>query len=196
MSRSKASQITQPDWAESLGRRLRTLRSERKLSLAVVSEATGISPSFLSLLEQGRTDVSLGRLLPLLDYYGIELSDVLADRTDAKDEVVRRDDRPLVLSPAEGIEVFLASRDRHRAFVPLVVEFAADSSMESLSRHEGDEFFMVLEGRIELEFADAERVTLDPGDSLFITSQRGHRMAPLNGKAARAIIVTTARPQP
>ena len=61
---------------------MRALRSERKLSLAAVSDATGISPSFLSLLEQGRTDVSLGRLLPLLDYYDLDLSDILAPRPE------------------------------------------------------------------------------------------------------------------
>ena len=198
MSRAKSSQVNQPlpEWADSLGRRLRTLRTKRKVPLSTVSAVTGISASFLSLLEQGRTDVSLGRLLPLLDYYGLELSDILVDRSGPGDHVVRHAERPILFSPAEGIEVFLASRDQRRAFVPLVVEFSAGSVMVNWSRHEGDEFLMVLEGRLEIEFADADPLLLDCGDSLFITGQRDHRMAALDRQPARAIIVTTGRAHP
>lgn len=185
-----------PEWADSLGRRLRALRSERGLSLAAVSDVTGISASFLSLLEQGRTDVSLGRLLPLLDFYETNLSDILTDGPSPGDQVVRRAERPLVFSPADGIAVFLAARDRHRAFVPLVVEFAAGSAMEDLSFHEGDEFLMVLHGSLQLEFADADPVTLGRGDSLFVTGGRGHRMRPLGGRSARVLVVTTGHTHP
>ncbi|MEU1963626.1 cupin domain-containing protein [Nocardia sp. NPDC019304] len=193
MSRAKSSQTGQssPAWTAGLGQKLRALRDARKVSLAAVSEVTGISASFLSLLEQGRTDVSLGRLLPLLGYYGVELSDVLPGPAEPADRVVRSGARPVAFSAATGIEVFLATRDRGRTFVPLVVEFSADSTMSDWSRHAGEEFLFVLEGRLELDLIGAAPVILDCGDSLFIGERRGHRLAALDGKPARALIVTT-----
>src|SRR6185312_910162 len=56
-----------------LGERLRAIRAERGVSLSAVAEATGISTSFLSLVETGKNDITFGRLRRLIDYYGVTL---------------------------------------------------------------------------------------------------------------------------
>ena len=53
--------------ANELGDRLRLLRGERDLTLAEVSEETGISVSTLSRLESGGRKATLELLLPLGD---------------------------------------------------------------------------------------------------------------------------------
>src|SRR6185312_16438210 len=60
-------------------RRLKALRAARGVSLAQVEAATAISSSFLSLVEQGRSDISIGRLMRLVAYYDVDLADLLAD---------------------------------------------------------------------------------------------------------------------
>lgn len=180
-----------PAWASALGNRLRKLRNHRAESLAEVAAATGISASFLSLLEQGRTDVSLGRLLPLLDHYGLDLAEVLDQESSPVRGVVRRSERPMLFSPAEGIDVYLAAPDQHRAFVPLIAEYRRGSVMDSWSEHDGEEFVFVLDGSLIIQFADADDVALDEGDSLFFPGRRGHRLFPAPGRSARALIVTT-----
>jgi len=181
-----------PTWASALGDRLRRLRNDRAESLAEVSAATGISASFLSLLEQGRTDVSLGRLLPLLDHYGLDLADAVPQAASPGGGVVRRAERPILFSPAEGIDVCLAAPDQHRAFVPLVVEYRKGSTMDTWSEHEGDEFVFVLAGSLVVEFAtDPDPLTLDEGDSISFRGRKAHRLSPARGGAARALVVTT-----
>ena len=49
------------NWTGRLGTRLREIRAGRGESLTTVGKATGISTSFLSLLEQGRTIAAPGR---------------------------------------------------------------------------------------------------------------------------------------
>lgn len=61
--------MPQPD----LGTKLRALRTDRGLSIAEVADATGISASFLSLVENGRSDIAIGRLMRLIDFYGVGL---------------------------------------------------------------------------------------------------------------------------
>jgi len=45
-----------------LGTRLRALRTERGLSLSQLESATSISSSFLSLVESGKSDITISRL--------------------------------------------------------------------------------------------------------------------------------------
>lgn len=194
MPRSKSASNNPPAWASALGERLRKLRSGKAVSLAEVAAATGISASFLSLLEQGRTDVSLGRLMPLLDYYGIGLTDVFPQDPSPERGVVRRDERAPLFSPADGIDVYLAAPDQRQAFVPLIVEYRRGSVMRSWSEHDGDEYVFVLGGSLVVELADAREVTLAEGDSLCFSSRNGHRMYPAAGRSARALIITTGVP--
>ncbi len=61
----------------SLGARLKSVRTARRLSLAEVSEATDVSASFLSLVENDKSDITIGRLVRLIEFYGISIADLL-----------------------------------------------------------------------------------------------------------------------
>jgi helix-turn-helix protein len=50
--------------------RLKNLRRARGRSLQAVAEAGAVSPSFLSPLERGHSDVSLGRFARLEEFHG------------------------------------------------------------------------------------------------------------------------------
>ncbi|MEY2232026.1 helix-turn-helix domain-containing protein, partial [Streptomyces sp. BF23-30] len=57
--------------------RLRRLRAGRGLTLAALSETTGISKSTLSRLESGQRRPSLELLLPLASAYRVPLDDLV-----------------------------------------------------------------------------------------------------------------------
>jgi transcriptional regulator with XRE-family HTH domain len=62
-----------------LGRRLKALRVSRGLSLKEVGAETGVSSSFISMVETGRNELSVGRLIVLADFYGVGLDDIVAE---------------------------------------------------------------------------------------------------------------------
>lgn len=62
-----------------LGSKLRRFRKSRRLTLANVGEETGLSVSFLSDVERGRTKPSLDTLEKLADFYGVSVNEVLLD---------------------------------------------------------------------------------------------------------------------
>lgn len=195
MSRSKSAltRTGQAGWADKLGERLLKIRTDRRLSLAAVAESTGISTSFLSLLEKGRTDVSLGRLLPLLEFYGLGAADVLSLEESQDEMVVRAGEAPLLFSLGNGMDMFLAAPDRRRPFLPLIAVYQPGTKMSDWSSHDGDEFMYLLEGQLCVEFRDAGRLVLNPGDTIFYSSQRAHRVATLGDTETRVLIVTTER---
>ena len=75
---------------DGLGEKLRQLRLERGESLTRVADATGISSSFLSLVETGRSDLTVARLVRLAAHYGVPVTDLLPDEEDDRPEIVRR----------------------------------------------------------------------------------------------------------
>lgn len=62
-----------------LGRRLRHLRKERRLTLAQVADATGIASSQLSLLENGKREAKVSTLQKLATHYQATLADLTSE---------------------------------------------------------------------------------------------------------------------
>jgi transcriptional regulator with XRE-family HTH domain len=162
--------------AATLGARLRATRRARRLSLARVAEATGISASFLSLVEKDGSDITIGRLVRLIEYYGISITDLLPrDGETGWPDVVEPADRRLLHSPAEGIDVYLlATHTRGRLMMPMLLEIEPGARLAEYGRHAGEEWVHVLDGRLRLEIEGLEPRLLEPGDSAYYPGERPH----------------------
>src|SRR5918992_904002 len=73
-----------------IGTRIRTLRSERNLTLQSLAESTGLSSSMLSLVERGKTSPSIGTLVAISSALGVHMSDLFDNRADKQQERVVR----------------------------------------------------------------------------------------------------------
>lgn len=157
-----------------LGQSLRKLRTSRSFALGEVAAQTGISKSFLGLVETGRSDISIGRLLRLTEFFGVGLVDLLPPSSREGPTVVRRSQRTVVNSRAEKSKTYmLASDDAHRLSSMLAV-FGADGATKDFRRHRGLEFIYVIAGKMTLEFADGRECVLDEGDSVCFDANRSH----------------------
>jgi len=178
--------------AGGLAERLRRLRRERNLTLGQVAKATDISRSFLSLVESGKSDITFGRLMRLVRYYGISVTDLLPDDDDGETPaVVRAGHQKVIASPAEGIEDFLLTTDTNRAMLPLLVVFAPGGRNVETAEHEGEEFAYVLEGSITVSIEGHEPMTLKRGDSLYFRAELPHSYANPSNRQARVLFVIT-----
>jgi quercetin dioxygenase-like cupin family protein len=156
-----------------IGGRLRALRNERGYSLVQVAAATKISKSFLVLVEGGRSDITITRLMRLTQFYGVHIADVLPDTSPPDEVVVRRGAGQHVYSPAEKIDVQLLSKHAEPAMSPVLMTMAPLGESEP-STHEGEEFLFVLSGQLTLQFDDDEPIVLEQGDSAYFNSARLH----------------------
>jgi transcriptional regulator with XRE-family HTH domain len=158
----------------SLGTSLRALRQGRRLSVREVAEATGISPSFLSLVETGRSDITIGRLTRLVDFFDVSLVDLLEAQPAADAHIVRPGEQPRLHSEAEGIDIFLLVPDMRRAMQPMLLAFEPGAALAEYGQHPGEEWVHVLEGRLSLELEGEEPRTLDAGDSAYYSASHPH----------------------
>jgi transcriptional regulator with XRE-family HTH domain len=168
---------TEADLRGSVGAALRQVRTARSLSLQDVATATGISASFLSMVENDRSDITIGRLVKLIEFYGISVTDLLPFSAAAEyPEVVTPDARKLLHSPAEGISLSLLAVDTQRQLMPLEAEFEPGAGVAEPGRHAGEEWVYVLEGELRLELDGVEPRILGPGDAAYYPAERPHRL--------------------
>jgi transcriptional regulator with XRE-family HTH domain len=173
-----------------LGAALRQARNARGLSLAQVAEATAISRSLLSLIETGRSDITIGRLGRLAQLYELRLADLVPEPRHPDPLVVRADDRPLLHYDLEDIDVEVLVPEGPHALQALLATFAPKARMEDFVVQQDEQFVYLLQGRVRTEFADGREIELGPGDSAtFISGEGGHRHINLVDEVSQMVIV-------
>jgi transcriptional regulator with XRE-family HTH domain len=157
-----------------LGQSIRAIRKARNLSLSEVAEATNISPSFLSLVENGKSDITIGRLTRLAEFYKVTFADLLPEAETADPDIVRKEERRLLHSPAEGIDFYVLSTDSRRTMMAMIVSFEPGARLAEYGRHAGEEFVHVIQGSLVLELEGQPPRTLEAGDSAYYSAERPH----------------------
>jgi transcriptional regulator with XRE-family HTH domain len=174
-----------------LGQKLRAIRQARGLSLAEVSRETKISRSFLSLVEKGNNEITIGKLIRLIGFYGIHISDLLADFVGKEEHVVRRAERRSIPFPGEKMSVHLLAPDDERSMYPIWVEIEPGGCLAEKGRHPGEEFIYIVEGEVVLELEPDETITLNSGDTAWYGGEEGHSLRNPSKRPVRLISVTT-----
>jgi transcriptional regulator with XRE-family HTH domain len=138
--------------------RLRRLRQQRKVTLAALSEATGISVSTLSRLESGRRRPSLELLLPIARAHQVPL-DELVGATPVRDPRVRL--RPVVHDgvTSEPLTGQPGPVQAYKMTIP-----AGTRNEPDTRTHEGYEWLYVLSGRLRLVLAEHD-IVMRPGEA-------------------------------
>ncbi len=152
--------------------RLRRLRQQRKVTLAGLSEATGISVSTLSRLESGRRRPSLELLLPIARAHRVPL-DELIGATPVRDPRVR-------LSPVvrDGVtsEPLTGQPGPVQAYKMTIP--AGTRGDPDPRTHEGYEWLYVLSGRLRLVLAEHD-IVMRPGEAAEFDTRVPHWFGPV-----------------
>ncbi len=180
-----------------LGTRLRALRTERGLSLSQLEAATKISSSFLSLVESGKSDITISRLVRLADFFEVELSDLVdGSRTERKPlEVIRDGEGSVLTSSAEGITTRFLGHQRWR-LSPRVSDYEAGGTIDILGGeqaareilHHRELFIYVISGTFEITVHGQDPVTLSRGDAVLIRDG-ADRVVNTGRRVSRLLIV-------
>lgn len=150
-----------------LGARLRRIRRERGLSLGEVAKATDISMSFLSHVENGKSDITFMRLERLIGFYGATLMDVAAPHP-ANDRIVRASEQERLTFVEEHLAIYLLAPDTKRSMMPILCVYEPGGGSVEPFRTESDEFIHVFHGKVKIDFEDGETIELSAGDSIYL----------------------------
>jgi transcriptional regulator with XRE-family HTH domain len=186
-ARAEDEALSQP----SLGRALRALRNGRGLSLAAVAAATGLSASFLSVVEKGQSDIAIGRLVRIAQFYGVRLADLITESADSSDLVVRRGTGARI-SSAKGVEIEILARETKGLMLPFLTTHEPHARSSELDIDDGEVFLYVLDGTVLLELQDSAPTMLQPGDSVYYEARRLAALTNLGASHARLVGALTS----
>ncbi|MDE9367477.1 helix-turn-helix transcriptional regulator [Luteipulveratus sp. YIM 133132] len=166
---------------DGIGPRLRSVRQEREITLADLSERTGVSVSTLSRLESGQRKATLELLLALAGAYRLSL-DELVGSPAVGDPRVRTQARrhgsmtmiPLSVQPGQ-VQVF-----------KLVFHERTSPEHPRPRTHEGYEWLYVLEGRLRLLLGDQDLV-LTRGEAVEFDTRVPHWFGSADDKPVEAL---------
>ena len=175
-----------------LAQRIRARRLEKRLTLEEVASRTGLTRSWLSKVENFRVTPSL----PALGQIAAALEIRLAELVEGLDEhprlvVVRRDERKTIRrdKPRSHIRYeSLAFKRPDRQMDPFLLHIPPEESKRPAMPHEGEEFLMVISGRVSFEY-DGQAHALAAGDSLYFDASAKHRLLNLSKKPAEVLCV-------
>jgi transcriptional regulator with XRE-family HTH domain len=169
---------------DQLGRRIRSLRTERGLTLSGLAGRVGITRSFLSSVERGLAYPSLIVLRSIAAALEVPVF-LLFTSSEENGLVVRKEARKVIKPPGAPVSYELISPDvRHKIEMIIVrLEPGLDSAAMA---HEGEECALVLRGRVAITVGDVE-YELDAGDSIYYDSGLPHKARALGEEQAEIV---------
>lgn len=165
-----------------IGSLLRGLRARNDWTLKEMSQRVGIPLSTLSKVENDRLSLTYDKLQLISQRLNIRMSELFAEPEAGQDAPVtarrsigRIEDAVRVNTPNYDY-YYLSPELRRKRMIPVLTRVRAKSLAEfgELVHHPGEEFILVLEGRVEVHTEFYDPIVLGPRESVYIDSNMGH----------------------
>jgi transcriptional regulator with XRE-family HTH domain len=197
-----------------LGAKLKEIRRGQGVTLQQIADQTGLSKSFVSQIETGTANPSIGSLKKITDVLGVPLGALFSNGDQGPGEsaapnggaysngtpqaaepgsavrVVRRDRRKVLIEPGKKGKMYLLTPDLQRKLEVILGEEEPGNADEEWYSHIGEECGFVLEGRYEVCVGDQVFV-LEAGDSISFPSHIPHKTRVLGDQPVKTIWVIT-----
>jgi transcriptional regulator with XRE-family HTH domain len=174
-----------------MGSVLKRARRDKGLTLEDLSSRCGYSKALISRIENDSVSPSIASLTKISEALNLTLYDIFANVEIDEPTILRRRDRQKfsALNGQHEME-FLTTGTTGRLMQPLLItlEGAADS-WGGTDTYNGEEFFVVLEGKAEVLVGENRHV-LKAGDSIYFRSTIAHTYKGLGRGKTVSLAVT------
>jgi transcriptional regulator with XRE-family HTH domain len=165
-----------------IGTKIRAIRNRKKITIAQMCEATGLSKGFISNVENNNTSPSINTLHTIAKFLGVPLPYLLLEKNQHM-RVVRKDARAISTFNDLKIE-HLTSKGGLRMSI---VELPSGASVGEPHSHEGEECHLVLKGKILAEQGE-DSVIAAEGDSFSWNASVPHFVKNVGDSTAEILI--------
>ncbi len=173
-----------------IGRRMRELRMRMGMSQKELAEKVGLTPSFISQMENDQITPSLGSFLQICDALGVSISETLDRKPIEADWIIRK--RTIYASPIHeeaGVKGFRIAQNGTMSGTLIVIEPYA-LCKQTLIPSEGKRLLYVMRGDVAV-VVNGRRDTLRPGDSIFLTHESASLIQNEGGDSAEILLLNS-----
>lgn len=174
-----------------IGIAIRDRRAARRMTLGDLAERSGLSLSFLSRVERGQAQTSVGNLIRIADALGGSIHDLIGPpaTADRGFTVFRSAEAAPMAIPGSSYRwTPVSSGGPGRSIEATLLELPSAGSADTRFSHPGEEICFVLEGRVRFTVGESA-VVLAAGDAVHLRSDIPHTAA-ADGAPARVLMVT------
>ena len=201
-TRARTTAAALPD-RERVGARLRAIRKGHGLTLKTLSTRSGVALSTLSKIELGQISVSYEKFAAVARALDVDIAALFDPRASA---ALAASHRPVVvvrstLAAAPGYDAdnydyrMLATEFPGKRMTPLhgIIVARQLAQFPDYIRHPGQEFVMVLSGRVRVHFETGEAIDLARQESAYFDSGVGHVYLSTSKSDAQVVVVMADR---
>ncbi|HYC46653.1 MAG TPA: XRE family transcriptional regulator [Burkholderiales bacterium] len=177
--------------------RLKRLRELKGLTLEALAERTGLTKSYLSKVERGRSVPSISTAIKLAEGFDVAVGDLFGIGGNSNDfAIVRKHQRKPFNRHAGQSAGYryeaIAPGVTHGLFEAFVMQppFEGAPAPDTFE-HGGEEMIFVLSGKLQLSLPN-HVVTLEPGDCAVFDAHLPHRSTSLGKTQAEALVIVTS----
>lgn len=174
-----------------VGRRIAEYRELRGLTLRGLASSAGVSPSFLSQLENNRASASIASLRKIAEALGVSVADLLGTQSGHARGVVRAADRPAYPSGSGSTKYVIAQPPMRNLEIYNGIFEPGGSTGDDLYAHgKSQEIFIVIQGSVELSLGE-DVLLMHKDDSIEYLSSVPHRVVNVGDGVAEVMWVTS-----
>lgn len=163
------------------GKRIREIRKSKNMSIVELAIAVGVSKSLISQVERGDIFPSLSTLEKVAAALEVDITQFFKIESPPVSEseiVVRENKRKKITMPNSSMVYNMLTPNLRKSLEFLLIEIPPYSSKGEeeeieIFKHDGEEYFFVLEGQLELVIEE-QKYMLNAGDSGCFDSSHGH----------------------
>lgn len=168
-----------------IAERLAGLRDALEITPEEMAGVCNLTPEQYMKLESGTVDISVSVLHQISQAYGVELTTLMfGDEPKMSSYFITRKGKGIAVERTKSYKYqSLAAGFAGRKADPFMVTVhpTSDDTPIYLNSHPGQEYNMVLKGRLQLQINNKELI-LEEGDSIYFNSELPHGMKALDGE--------------
>lgn len=181
------------DQLKQIGERLRGLREVLDIPVEEMAETIDIDVEKYEKIEQGEMDITISKLMTIAHKYGISAEELMfAEAPHMQSYFVVRKGQGMSVerTKAYKYQSLVSGFKNHKADVFIVtVEPKPNAHVVYKNTHPGQEFNLVLEGKMEL-YIGGKTIVLEEGDSIYFDSSKPHGMLAIGDRAVKFLAFT------
>lgn len=171
---------------------VKALRIRAKLKISEVALKSGVAASTISKIESGQLSPGYEIIVRLAHGLGVDVAELFRTNltgTPTGRRSLTRSGAGVFYETATYRYEVLAPDLLRKEFVPLKAVIKAREALDFkvLPAHEGEEFVLVVDGRVTLLSEHYAPVELGPGDSIYFDSRSGHALVSSSEKDATVV---------
>jgi len=173
---------------------IKKLRKQNKFTLEKLSRLTGLTRGYLSRIERSEKAPPYSTLNKIAGAMGLEVTTFLREDIKQLDDVrivfQKKEEGSIIKATSRlaGYDYEILGVNKPGKNMEPFIIYAPFEKKKMYSRHEGEEFVYILEGKLEFIYGK-KTIIMEPGDNVYFDSCVPHTGRSIGEKKAKLLII-------